>query len=211
MNFLIYGAGAIGGYLGGMLALRGHEVAFITTGRQLRIRVPPTADRQKLKEAVAVFSSDEGANAFLDSLLEADRRFLRPVPLQWPVFMILTTDGGGTLREPHIDEFNPFVAAFIGRGGAAHAIMIQGKNTGITTELVMTLAGNAGGMRETMVISTAVADRMHAAAQRMAADHRTMATRYEVEYQSEGRPDAKIEVETARAGATLVLSQSRPF
>ena len=56
-----------------------HEVVFITTGGQTRIRVQPTTDRAALKTAAARFASDGGQNSFLDTLLECDRRFLRPV------------------------------------------------------------------------------------------------------------------------------------
>ncbi len=34
MNFLIYGAGAIGGYIGGMLALSGNNVTFVARPAQ---------------------------------------------------------------------------------------------------------------------------------------------------------------------------------
>ena len=43
-----------------------HEIALISTGGQLRIRVPPTTDRERLHNAVASFASEGGANAFLD-------------------------------------------------------------------------------------------------------------------------------------------------
>jgi hypothetical protein len=54
-----------------------HEIALISTGGQLRIRAQPTAEREKVRAAAASFASDGGANAFLDSLIESDRRFLK--------------------------------------------------------------------------------------------------------------------------------------
>src|SRR5262245_12163977 len=51
------------------------EIALISTGGQLRVRVPPTTDRNRLHQAADAFAPDGGANALLDSLLEADRRF----------------------------------------------------------------------------------------------------------------------------------------
>src|SRR6478735_1248760 len=47
------------------------EVALISTGGQLRVRVPPTTDRQRLLEAAGRFASDGGANSLLDTLLES--------------------------------------------------------------------------------------------------------------------------------------------
>ena len=49
-----------------------HEVVFITTGGQTRIRVPPTTDRAALKTAAGRFAADSGANSFLETLLESD-------------------------------------------------------------------------------------------------------------------------------------------
>jgi hypothetical protein len=106
------------------------ETAIVSTGRQLRIRTPPTTDRARLRAAADGFTSDEGPNAFLDSVLESYQRFLRPNPSSWPVFAILTTDVGGTLREPHIEEFSPFLAEFVARGGTAYAVLLQGRTLG---------------------------------------------------------------------------------
>ena len=68
------------------------EVAFISTGGQLRVRVPPTTDRQRLLDAAGRFASDGGANSFLETLLESDARFLRPMHDRRPIFVVLTTD-----------------------------------------------------------------------------------------------------------------------
>ena len=76
-----------------------HEVTFISTGGQIRVRTPPTTDRVKMQTEIARFASDGGANAFLDTMIEADRRFLKTAPGQWPVLVIVTTDNGETRRE----------------------------------------------------------------------------------------------------------------
>ena len=69
------------------------EIALITTGGQIRIRVAPTTDREKLHKAINSFAADGGGNAFLDTLLEADRRFLVNAGERRPVFVIMMTDG----------------------------------------------------------------------------------------------------------------------
>jgi hypothetical protein len=38
-----------------------HELALITTGAQIGVRVPPTSDRAKLRAAVASFAAQGGA------------------------------------------------------------------------------------------------------------------------------------------------------
>ena len=80
-----------------------HEITFISTGGQIRVRTRPTTDRQSMQMEIARFASDGGANAFLDTLIEADRRFLKTAPGQWPVIVIVTTDNGETRREMPID------------------------------------------------------------------------------------------------------------
>src|SRR5262245_55262873 len=78
------------------------EIALLSTGGQLRIRVGPTTDRELLRKAAESFAPDGGANSFLDSMLEADRRFLR-VPDRRPVFVILMTDDIGLRGEARVD------------------------------------------------------------------------------------------------------------
>jgi hypothetical protein len=137
-----------------------HEVALISTGGQLRVRAQPTADRQKVRSAAAGFFSDSGGNVFLDALLEADKRFLKSEPSRWPVFVILTTDNGQTRGDPDIASFNRFVRDFVGRGGNAYAIVIQGTNTGITTDLAKNLAQNTSGVYESMALAASLPDKM---------------------------------------------------
>src|SRR5687768_8494224 len=57
-----------------------HEVAFISSGSQIRVRARPSDTRDKLRAEIARFSSEGGANAFLDTLLEADTRFMKTAP-----------------------------------------------------------------------------------------------------------------------------------
>lgn len=146
------------------------EVAFLSTGGQLRIRVPPTTDREALRAAAASFSSQGGANAFLESLLEADQRFLKNAPLRWGIIVILTTDAGEGVIQPRIEAYNAFAMDFVARGGRAHGIVIQGKRTGVTSEVVRNLVENTGGVHETVLLSTAVPARMRELAYQVAED-----------------------------------------
>ena len=84
-------------------------------------------------------------------MLEADKRFLKTAPAQWPAFVIVTTDNGEGRREPNIDDYNKFMNDFLARGGAAHAVIVQGKQTGAVTDMVANLVDNVGGIRHTMI------------------------------------------------------------
>jgi hypothetical protein len=146
------------------------EIVIVTTGRQLRVRAGPTVDRAKLQAAASGFAPDGGGNAFLDSLLEADQRFLKNAPDRRSVFVILTTDAGATLGDARIDIYNRFVDDFLARGGRAHAIVIRGVNSGVTTQIAENLTRNTGGFCETVGISNAAPKLMKSLAEYVAAE-----------------------------------------
>ena len=188
-----------------------HEVVFITSGGQIRIRAQPTTDRAALKTAAGRFSSDGGANSFVETLLESDRRFLRPVP-QWPVFVILTTDNGDSRTDPRINEYNAFMESFLQRGGSAHGIVIKGANSAHIADIAENLIQNTGGIHNVMNQSTAVEAQLKAIAERLASDHAKMANVYEIDFPSDGKiKQPMIEIGTGRANVTLQLLPRRPL
>ena len=146
------------------------EVTIITTGGQLRVRVPPTTDRDKLHSTAAGFTSDGGGNSFLDTMLEADKRFLKTAPDKRPVFVVLITDGGDSRGGERIDDYNKFATDFRARGGRAHAIVVKGTGSGMITQIAENLANNTGGFFETVAIANAVPRTMKALVERLAAD-----------------------------------------
>jgi hypothetical protein len=189
-----------------------HEITFISTGGQIRIREPITTDRQKLKTAVGLFASDGGANSLIETMMEVDRRFLNAGPGQWPVFVIVTTDQGATRWEPNHDRFNRFVADFVSRGGTAHSIVLHGKAGGVTTEFVMNLVENSGGYYESMAIANVLPDKMKMLAAHIDANYKAMSNWYELEFESDGRAQApRVQVGTQRPGVSLQLSIRKPF
>ena len=147
------------------------EIALISTGSQMRVRVQPTTDRVKLRAAASSFSSDGGGNSLLDSLLEADQRLLKNVERR-SVFVILTSDGGGvgTVTPARINVYNKFVDDFIARGGRAHAVVVGSVNRGVTTQIAQNLARNTGGFYESIVIGNAIPKLMITMAEYVAAD-----------------------------------------
>lgn len=146
------------------------EMAIISTGGQLRIRAAPTSDRSKLYAAASSFSADGGGNMLLDTLLEADRRFLRPVTDRRSVVVILTTDGGTTPVDVRIDAYNKFMDDFQKRGGRAHAIVIRGVNSGVVSQITENITQNTGGYYETVTVATAIPRLMKTLAEHVAAD-----------------------------------------
>jgi hypothetical protein len=146
------------------------EIVFISTGGQLRVRIPPTTDREKLRHAVEHFNSDGGANAFVDALLEADKRFLRVVPERRPVFVIITTDSGQWRNEPRVNDYNRFMRDFHQRGGRAHGIVLRGTNTGMTSEILSNLTENTGGFFDALLVPNGLPGKIRALVDLLAAD-----------------------------------------
>jgi hypothetical protein len=145
------------------------EVAFITTGGQLRVRVPPTTDRDRLRKAAAGFASDGGANSFLDTLLESDERFLKPAADRRPIFVVVTTDAEPR-AEPRIDDYNTFMNDFTRRGGRAHAVVIRGTTMGLASRILENLTHNTDGVFEVVAIANALPDKMKWIAAQVGAD-----------------------------------------
>lgn len=147
------------------------EIAFVTTGGQLRVRVPPTTDRQRLREAVNLFASDGGGNAFIDTLIESDDRFLKKARDFRSVFVIVTTDGGSNISEPRIDAYNRFAQTFLDRGGRAHAIVVHTSvNSGVATLVAENLVHNSGGYYQTINVASGIPKAMNTLLTYLAAD-----------------------------------------
>ncbi len=189
-----------------------HEITFISTGGQIRVRTQPSTDRQKLKAEIGLFAPAGGANAFLDTLIESDKRFLKTAPGQWPVIVIVTTDNGDQRREFPIDDYNRFMNDFVARGGAAHAVVVRGRQIGPVTDLILNLTQNVGGMFTAINTDNVLPDRVRAMAERLVADHQKMATRYEVEFTGDAKLlQPMVNVTVARDGVQLQMSPRRPF
>ena len=149
---------------------RGDRSRLISTGGQIRIRVPPTTDRTVLRDAVNRFAADGGANSFVDTLLESDQRFLRKAADRRSVFVILTTDVGIGVADVRIDAYNKFAGDFVARGGRAHAIVVRGLNSGTTTSISENLAHNTGGYYETINVASAIPKTMKTLSEYLVAD-----------------------------------------
>jgi hypothetical protein len=189
-----------------------HEIAFITSGGQIRVRTQPTTDRTQLKNAIGLLQPEGGANAFLETLLETDQRFLQTARTQWPVFVILTTDITSSNREPDTNRYNKFMNDFLARGGTAHAVVMAGKGFGPVTDLTTNLVENTGGVYSGIVVDSALPEKLKGIARRVNEDYELMQNRYEVEFNGDPKlPQAIVNVNVAREGVVLQMSVRRPF
>lgn len=188
-----------------------HEIVFITSGSQIRVRTEPSTDRTKLKNDIGLLQSEGGANAFLETLIEADQRYLKPAAGKWPVFVILTTDIGEVRREPDIPRYNRFMNDFLARGGSAHAIIMQGKQFGPVTDITQNFVQNVGGMYLSLIVDSGLPNRMRSIAERIAADHEKMANWYEIEFAGDAKMlQPTIRVNVRREALRVRMSPRRP-
>lgn len=188
------------------------EIGVVSFSGQLRLRLAPTPDRQKLRSSIANFAPDGGPSVLVDALFEADKRFLKNAPTLWPVFVIVTTDMGESRVDPRIDEFNAFVKDYGVRGGSAHAVVLKGPRAALVSDLVLNFTQNTAGMFEPIAIANALPDKLKGIAARIAADRKAMASRYEVEYPGDPKVAVPaVQVRLKREDASVQMSFRRPF
>jgi hypothetical protein len=186
------------------------EVAFVSSGGQIRVRTQPSIDRDKLRTEIGRFASEGGANAFLETLIESDQRFLQKSAERWPVFVIVASDID-TRREPDVVRYNNFMNNFLGRGGSAHVVLLSGTRSGATADLAKNLVENTSGLFLPIVVDSAMPDKLKAIAARLVADHKRMANHYEVEFGGNAEwPRAVVNVEVTRKAVQLEMSPRRP-
>ncbi len=186
-----------------------HEFALVTTGRQTRVRVPPTTDRKKIKDAAGGLFADGGATVLVDTLLEMDSRFIRKAENRWPVFVVITSDGPEGSAGANEKKFNDWVVALPSRGISAHAIVMKFKGGGVPEVFANHVAVSAGGMYDFINTSNSLPDKLKAIGDRIAAEARQMSTWYEVEFQSEAPQPQPVDVGIARGGVKLQMSYQR--
>ena len=189
-----------------------HEIVFVTSGSQIRVRSGPSTDRARLKSDIGLLQSEGGANAFLETLIEADQRFLKPAADRWPVFVILTTDIGEVRREPDIPRYNRFMNDYLARGGSAHAIIMQGKSFGPVTDITQNFVQNMGGMYLSLIVESGLPARLTGIAERLISDHQKMSTWYELQFTGDGQlQQPTVQVSVRREGLRARLSTRRPL
>jgi Mg-chelatase subunit ChlD len=189
-----------------------HEVAFLTIGRQMRVRVQPTIDRARLLNEAKRFSADGAGTVFLDGAREINDRFLRKVDDKWPVMVVIATDGPETSGTTHDDDYLRFVQDLALRQTTVHTFLLQAHGGGLTSEIGMNLARNTGGQYEALLTNNLLPDKMTALAEKLENDHRRMSIAYEIDYAADAKDaPAALEIELSRPGFKVQLSVRRPI
>ena len=187
------------------------EVILITTGRQLRVRVPPSTDRKKLKETAAGLFYDGAGTVLMDGLLEIDDRFFKKgADDRWPVFVIFTSDGTESSTGAREKEFMKWAPAIGDRGISAHAFVFKvPKGAGLPDVIAENITQNTGGRYDVMNTTTALPEKMKALGDKLALDHRNMSAWYELDIQTDATEFKSLDVVVAREGVRLQISDRR--
>lgn len=186
------------------------EVILVTTGRQMRVRVPPSTDRKKLKDTAAGLFTDGAGTVLMDGLLELDERFFKKADDRWPVFVVFTSDGTESSTGAREKEFMKWSPLLGPRGITVHAFVFKTpKGSGMPEIVAENLTHNTGGLYDVMNTTTALPEKMKALADKLTLDRHNLISWYEVDIQSDAPDTAPVAVAVNREGVTLRLSATR--
>ena len=186
-----------------------HEILLVSTGRQVRVRVQPTADRKKIKDAAAGLFLDGGGTPLMDGLMEIDDRFIRKADDRWPVFIIVTSDGSESSAGANEKKFNDWLAVLPSRGVSAHAIAIKYRGGSMTEVVAEHVTQTAGGHYDYMNTSNSLPEKMKAVADLLAKDYERAKSRYQIAYITDAADTRPVDVGVARDGVRLEMSAGR--
>jgi hypothetical protein len=186
-----------------------HEIMMVSTGRQVRVRVQPTADRKKIKDAAAGLFLDGGGTPLMDGLMEIDDRFMKKAEDRWPVFVIVTSDGSEASAGANEKKFNDWLKVLPSRGVSAHAVSIKYRGGGVPEIVAQHVALTVGGLYDYVNTSNSLPEKMTAIAQRLASDFDHARSRYQITYITDAADPQPVDVGVAREGVRLLMSAGR--
>jgi|SRR5581483_9759656 len=186
-----------------------HEIMIVSTGRQVRIRVPPTADRQKIKDAARGMFLDGAGTPLMDGLMEIDERFMKKADDRWPVFVILTSDGTESSGGANEKRFNTWLSTLPSRGVSVHAISIKYRGGGMPEIVAQHVTQSVGGYYDYINTSNSLPEKTKAIAGRLVTDYERAKSRYQVTYLTDAADPRPVDVAVARAGVRLEVSGGR--
>jgi hypothetical protein len=185
------------------------EVMFITTGRQVRVRLQPTTDRRKALEFAAGLFPDGGATPLRDAILEVDSRYFRKLENRWPVFVILTGDSAESSAPANETPFNKWLTDLPERGIAAHAFALKYRGGGFPDLVAQHVAQTAGGHFDFMNTANGLPEKLKALGELIAGDAKDMSQWYEVEFETNSVGAPAVEIGVTRESVGIRVANRR--
>jgi hypothetical protein len=185
------------------------EVMFVSTGRQVRVRLQPTTDRKKAQDLAKGLFSDGGATPLRDAILETDDRFFRKARDRWPVFVILTGDSAESSAPANETLFNTWLNDLPVRGISAHGFALKYRGGGVPDLVAQHVVQTAGGRFDFMNTANALPDKLKVLGEQLASDAKELSRWYEVEFETNTDGSSPVEVGVARPGVGIRVSYRR--
>ena len=186
-----------------------HELALVGTGRQVRVRVPPSADHKKFLDAARGLFADGGSTILSDALMDMDDRFMKKAEDRWPIFVIITADGAEASAPADEKKFNDWLRALPGRGIGAHAMVLKYKGGGVPEIIANHVTNTASGHYEFMNTSNSLPEKMTALAQLLTKQYELVSAKWEVTFTSDAPAGAPVIVGLSRPGVKFETTQTR--
>jgi hypothetical protein len=185
------------------------EVMFVSTGRQVRVRLQPTTDRKKAQDLAKGLFSEGGATPLRDAILEADDRFFKKAGDRWPVFVILTGDGAESSAPANETLFNKWLNDLPARGISAHGFALKYRGGGVPDLVAEHVVQTAGGRFDFMNTANALPEKLKVLGEQLASDAKELSRWYEVEFETNTDGSSPVEVGVARPGVGIRVSYRR--
>ena len=185
------------------------EVMFVSTGRQVRVRVQPTADRKKLLDFANSLFSEGGATPLRDAILEVDGRYFRTLEDRWPVFVIVTGDSAESSAPANETPFNKWLTDLPARGIAAHAFALKYRGGGFPDLVAQHVVQTAGGRFDYMNTANSLPEKLKTLGEQIANDAKEMSQWYEVEFETNSDGSPTVEIGVARPSVGIRVSYRR--
>jgi hypothetical protein len=142
------------------------ELLVATTGRRTAVRVQPTTDRKKARDAVVGLISDGGPTPLMDAIFEVDERFMRKNADRRSIFVIVTGDGSENSLRTSPDAFNRWLATLRGRNAMIHALVLKSGN-GMPEVIARAAVQATSGLFEPINPGAPIAEAMQKIARRI--------------------------------------------
>jgi VWA domain-containing protein len=185
------------------------EVLFVSTGRQVRVRLQPTTDRKRAQDLAKGLFSEGGATPLRDAILEADDRFFRKAENHWPVFVILTGDSAESSAPANEALFNKWLNDLPARGISAHGFALKYRGGGVPDLVAQHVVQTAGGRFDFMNTANALPEKLKVLGEQLASDAKELSRWYEVEFETNSDGASPVEVGVARPGVGIRVSYRR--
>lgn len=186
-----------------------HEVGLFTIAGNVMRVVDFTTNREDLLHEADGLGNGRGGAKMIEGVMETwDRRFEDDD--NWPVMVLVLTDGPESSRNVNPDEFNDFVVRLIARGAVIHTVLLETRGGGLQTQLSQNLTKNTGGLHQSINSPTGLEEALRKLATQMGSHFDDMSTRYRLVYERPGEtPGARISASIVGPNYKLQLFMDR--